>query len=373
MASLQSLSSESWIHSITSNPRRCCKYLGFCACLAIILLSLTWLGDTGTPSDKPLATSAKQPAYLLSNESPISLSVAEPSLEGAGQTFNTSTTAFPPLPPADDQEYVSLCLAIKDQPADLDEFLAHYYYHHGIRRFYVMDDGSDPPLSYTPNFGTPPFAVPRSAVTFTYIPRVPDRPQPFQHIIYADYCIRNFGDRHSWMGFFDSDEFLEMRREITLVDWLQQWEKNDTVGALSVNWITHNSAGQQQRPQSGSRKGFGRCVVDRPDDRNANRENSHVKSFAKTAMFDGVNSVHNMRTAYGTFSVGEKGDECQIKRFPITHDVWALHHYSVKSREQFLEKQQRGSPNNHHAAGEFWDRIEGADDYECPELVAYMP
>lgn len=373
MAHSQSLSNDSWLHFITSNPRRGCKYLGFCACLAFIFLSLTWLRDDERPIDKPLLTSTKPPANIPFKEAPVSSPDSEPGLEDAGPIPNNLTVAFPPLPPADDEEYVSLCLAIKDQPGDLDEFLAHYYYHHGIRRFYVMDDGSDPPLSYTPNFGIPPFAVPRSAVTFTYIPRVPDRPQPFQHTIYADYCIKNFGERHTWMGFFDADEFLEMRRATTLVDWLHQWEKNETVGALSVNWITHNSGGQQKRPQSDTRKGFRRCVVDGPDGRNADKENSHVKSFAKTALFDGVNSVHNMRTAYGTVSVGETGDECMIKRFPITHDMWALHHYSVKSREQFLEKQQRGSPNNHHAAGEFWDRIEDADDYECPELASYVP
>ena len=359
--------------SFTSNARRGCKYLGFCACLAFALLSLTRLRNNETPVAKLLSTSAKPPANVTSTEAPFSLSDSEPSLEGAGPSHNNLTIAFPPLPPADDQEYVSLCLAIKDQPGDLDEFLAHYYYHHGVRRFYVMDDGSDPPLSYTPNFGIPPFGIPRSAVTFTYIPRVPDRPQPFQHTIYTDYCIRRFGERHTWMGFFDSDEFLEMRRETTLVDWLHQWEKNDTVGALSVNWITHNSGGLEKRPQSDTRKGFRRCVVDGPDEKNAGRENSHVKSFAKTALFDGVNSVHNMRTAHGSVSVGEMGDKCEIKRLPITHDMWALHHYAVKSREQFLEKQQRGSPNNHHASGGFWDRIEGADDYECPELAAYVP
>ena len=312
-------------------------------------------------------------AKVQHDEAPLPSPGSEPTLEDAEPTSNNRTLAFPPLPPADDEEYVSLCVAIKDQPGDLDEFLAHYYYHHGIRRFYIMDDGSDPPLSYTPNFGVPPFAVPRSAVTFTYITRVPDRPQPFQHTIYTDYCIKQFGSRHTWMGFVDADEFLEMRRDISLVNWLHQWESNDTVGALSVNWITHNSGGREERPPKDTRKSFMRCVVNGPDERNANGENSHVKSFAKTEFFDGVNSVHYMRTAYGSLSVGEKGDECEIKRLPITHDTWALHHYSVKSRQQFLEKQQRGSPNNHHAVGEFWDRIEGADDYDCPELAAYVP
>ena len=373
MAHLHSPSNDSWLHSITSNPRRGCKYLGFCACLVLVLLSLTEWRDHGKPLDKSLSTSTSPPAKVPSNEAPISSPVSGPALGDAEPISNNLTVAFPPLPPADDEEYVSLCVAIKNQHGDLNEFLVHYYYHHGIRRFYIMDDGSEPPLSYTPDFGIPPFAVPRSAVTFTYITRVPDRPQPFQHTIYNDYCIGNFGDRHTWMGFFDADEFLEMRRDVTLLDWLHRWENNDTVGALSVNWITHNSGGQQKRPQSGTRKGFKRCVVDQPDEKNAERENSHVKTFAKTALFDGVNSVHYMRTADGSLSVGEEGDECEVRRYPITHNTWALHHYVVKSREQFFEKQQRGSPNNHHAAGDFWDKIEGADDYECPELATYVP
>ena len=368
-----------WLYSITSNPRHSFKYLALCACLAFVLLSVTWSRNYHKPLETQLATSTKPSANIPPGKPSILSPEPELGLEDLGPILNNSAilnnsmVAFPPLPPADDEEYLSLCLAIKNQPSDLDEFLTHYYYHHGIRRFYVMDDGSDPPLSYTPNFGIPPFAVPRSAVTFTYIPRIPDRPQPFQHTIYEDYCIGNFGERHTWMGFFDTDEFLEMRGETTLVDWLHQWESNDTVGALSVNWITHNSAGQQKRPQSDTRKGFGRCVVDGPAGYNAEEENSHVKTFAKTALFEGVNSVHNMRTAFGTVSIGEKGDECTIKRVPITHDMWALHHYSVKSYEQFLEKQQRGSPNDHHAVEDFWDMIEGADDYECPELAAYVP
>ena len=368
-----------WLYSITSNPRHSSKYLALCACLAFVLLSLSWSRNYHKPLDTPLAPSTKPSANIppgkpsiLSPEPELGLDDLGPILNNSA-ILNKSMVAFPPLPPADDEEYLSLCLAIKNQPGDLDEFLTHYYYHHGIRRFYVMDDGSEPPLSYTPNFGTPPFAVPRSAVTFTYIPQFSDRPQPFQHTIYEDYCIGNFGERHTWMGFFDTDEFLEMRGETTLVDWLHEWEDNDTVGALSVNWITHNSAGRQKRPQSDTRKGFGRCVVNGPAGYNAEEENSHVKTFAKTALFEGVNSVHNMRTAFGTVSVGEKGDECTIKRSPITHDMWALHHYSVKSHEQFLEKQQRGSPNNHHAVEDFWDMIEGADDYECPELAAYVP
>ena len=47
----------------------------------------------------------------------------------------------------DVEEEVALCLAIKDEYHDLTEWLVHHYNHHGIRRFYIMDDGSHPKMS----------------------------------------------------------------------------------------------------------------------------------------------------------------------------------------------------------------------------------
>lgn len=47
----------------------------------------------------------------------------------------------------DGDEYVAVCIAVKDVANDLVEFFVHHYHHMGIRRFYVMDDGSEPPLS----------------------------------------------------------------------------------------------------------------------------------------------------------------------------------------------------------------------------------
>lgn len=44
--------------------------------------------------------------------------------------------------PADNNEDVAFCMAIKDQYRDLPEFLVRHYRHHGIRRFYIMDDQS---------------------------------------------------------------------------------------------------------------------------------------------------------------------------------------------------------------------------------------
>jgi len=56
-------------------------------------------------------------------------------------------SAIAPFDSGDTAESVALCLAVKDQYADLTEWFMHHHHHLGIRRFYTMDDGSSPPLA----------------------------------------------------------------------------------------------------------------------------------------------------------------------------------------------------------------------------------
>ena len=274
---------------------------------------------------------------------------------------------YPSLPPGDDEEYMSICLMVKNQHLDLPEWFAHYYHHHGIRRFYVMDDGSQPPISILPDYG-----IPNSAITFTYIPRTPieERPEPMQHHIYGDMCMKDYGKRHTWMAFLDADEFLEMRNGQTLMQWLHDWEGNGTVGAVAAQWLAHTSAGLLTRPIGGARKNFDKCVVDDP-----NGENKHVKMFVRTELFQQVHTVHHIGTKDGYLEVGEHGDPTGTVRYPITHDKWALHHYGIKSRQQFLEKQDRGNAN---AVAEpipdsLFENINAANEVDCKELTDYYP
>ena len=46
-----------------------------------------------------------------------------------------------------------------------------------------------------------------------------------------------FGDRHIWMGFLDADEFLEMTGGKPIPDFLRDWARNDTVGAIGVHGL----------------------------------------------------------------------------------------------------------------------------------------
>lgn len=73
-------------------------------------------------------------------------------------------------------EYLAVCLFAKNQAADMVEFFQHHYHELGIRRFYVMDDGSEPPLStFADEYGIPP-----EAIDFIYYPHITDVPQGAQ-------------------------------------------------------------------------------------------------------------------------------------------------------------------------------------------------
>lgn len=409
---------EFWDRPIVFSPKRIVRVLSICVLVTLSLFTVLWIAPGGR-SLKSLAplqyeaadstsltsiqdhnlkglqhttsedTSLKEESHSLSKTSHpeeysypskssdfekqpdldekarLSNKLASPADSGIEATF--TKTPYPPIAPGDDEEYMSICIAVKNQHLDLLEWFPHYYYHHGIRRFYVMDDGSQPPISIVPDYG-----IPRSAITFTYIPRTPieERPEPMHHHIYGNMCIKDHGKRHTWMAFLDADEFLEMRNGQTLMQWLHHWERNDTVGAVAAQWLTHNSAGLLTRPKGGARRNFDKCVVNDP-----NGENKHVKMFVRTELFQQVNNVHHIGTKDGYMEVGEYGDPTGPWRNPVTHDKWALHHYGVKSRQEFIEKQDRGNANAlaKPIPESLWEGVEGMDEVDCKELTEYYP
>lgn len=124
-------------------------------------------------------------------------------------------------------EYIAICMSVKDQFRDMNEFLTHHYYHHNITRFYIMDDGSEPPLS---SFDYP--GIPRSALTFTYSNRA-TRVSHMQLTFY-NWCLERYGDRHKWMAFLDADEYIETPGIETFREVLASFDGNETIGALGI-------------------------------------------------------------------------------------------------------------------------------------------
>jgi hypothetical protein len=78
-------------------------------------------------------TTVPQPFHPHIESPPIAIKQEEEPLGTDGGTLP------PDLIPVG--EYVAICLAVKGQSRDLDEFLTHHYHHTGIRRSHIMEYG----------------------------------------------------------------------------------------------------------------------------------------------------------------------------------------------------------------------------------------
>jgi hypothetical protein len=217
----------------------------------LVMLHFTLL--TLTPHTLDSSTTKNATTTISSQIAPVNLEgtgTFKAFLNGIGISKEPSSKENKEAAQPED-EYVAVCMAVKDQHLDLQEFFIHHYHHLGIRRFYIMDDGSEPPLSSHKDYG-----IPRKHLTFHYYSRK-DRVKGMQHHVY-DTCISLYRDRHTWMAFLDADEMLEMTGEETLREMLKRWEWDRSVGALAVNWKTHGSNGLLMRPES-ARKAFTDC------------------------------------------------------------------------------------------------------------------
>jgi hypothetical protein len=185
--------------------------------------------------------------------------------------------------------------------------------------------------------------------------------------------MRLYGSLHKWIAFIDTDEFIETRVPgETLQTILKELEHNTTVGALNINWRIHSSGDVLTRPDS-VRKAFTKCIAD-PKDSIALwwKDNRLTKAIVKTALYDKPMTPHIYRTLNDSVSVGEHGDQLNTTegvRWPITRDRIALHHYTLKSKQQFSEKLEIWQDKDWR----YWDHIENQEQIDCTEMASYNP
>ncbi|CZR69342.1 uncharacterized protein PAC_19242 [Phialocephala subalpina] len=290
-----------------------------------------------------------------------------------------------------EDEYVAICLAIKDQRRDLPEFLIHHYHHLGIRRYSEL-------------------GIPRSALTFTY----QDQATPNASQLMTSYttCLTKYS-HHPWIAFIDTDEYLEVTsHNETFRQILEEFEVKDNVGALAVSWRMHTSAGFLKRPKEGARKAFTECILDNLDISEVGSGNRYIKSIVRPLRASGPLNAHKfimdeiettkgekdvkkgkeegekkrqtgvydpndpdggnaerlqnsvpMRGSYVT--VGGNGDVVSTEAFRVpTRYRLALHHYAVRS-EEYEERMNTG--NDAQKDQKFWDHV------ECSEMAVYDP
>ncbi|KAK8049914.1 hypothetical protein PG994_011644 [Apiospora phragmitis] len=417
---------------------RCGLICVVCALTLLLIPAMTLYGGAyyatiaAAAANRPVASSAKiipDHRYRggggggdLSSSTLLTMTTESTKAEGSTPSANPEVQQR--------NEYVAICLAVRDQGPDLPEFLQHHYYNIGVRRFYIMDDGSRPPLSSLGRDGG--YGVPAAALTFVYHDESM-RVHDMQHKVYND-CINVWGANHTWMAFIDADEFLDVlgaspppppapatssSSSPSLLSYLwpsssssstassqassstssnkntttggngvggvEEQESSESilreleplphVGALGVNWQMHTSNGRLTRADS-VRAAYTECIYDDPAHRGEGSDNKHIKSIVRVRDYDRPINPHKFALRPPQqVTVGEHNDTVAHFAFrqPITRDRLSLHHYAVKSRQEYEEKIMRSNAMSAPKNEGFWNHVEhDLPHVECKDMLRWI-
>lgn len=156
-----------------------------------------------------------------------------------------------------------------------------------------------------------------------------------------------------WIAFLDADEFLNLKQDASLADFLARYDAS--VSAVAINWRIFGSSGESKR-----RDGYvtDRFVRAAPKGIHLNR---HCKTIARTQDISEAH-IHRCFLQRGRY-VDTDGKDVEIERMGFTPtvklDVAQVNHYVVKSREEFEEKRARGNANRKVGSADKYSSREG--------------
>lgn len=228
------------------------------------------------------------------------------------------------------KETLALIAIVKNETKYLLEWIAHYR-SIGIRNIIIYDnDSNDEGKLFLSRLA--------EADIITLIPwSVNDGTSP-QLSAYAD-AVSRLRDRFEFMAFFDADEFLTLAEGVDINRWLDSLP--DDVGAVAVNQRVFGSSGHKTATADLVTERFTQAAEE------TYRENRWVKSIYRSSCIARVANPHRGMLISGryilpcgtdAFDAGDFGGEA----IEIDFSTMRLHHYIIKSLEEFLEKRDRG-------------------------------
>ncbi len=224
---------------------------------------------------------------------------------------------------------VALCGIVKNEIRSIVEWLAHYKAL-GFTDFVIYDnestDGTSEVLQVLDDAG--------ELLRIEWPHSVGERPQrlAYEHM-----------RKHStvdWIAFFDTDEFLLLRHDDSIADFLRRFD--DDVNAIAVNWVLFNSGGQERYRAMPVIERFTESL------RRSETYGRSMKAIGRRQKLSGA-GIHRVQISEGRYVTPSGADaEFFTGQIMKTHDfaVAALHHYLVKSLEEFEEKRNRGHANS---------------------------
>jgi len=223
---------------------------------------------------------------------------------------------------------VTACLINKDEGRYLAEWLAHY-----------LTLGFDRVLLYDNDSRADTLAAERACAASD--PRITVIPWP--DVLDLSPQITAYDDalkrcETEWISFFDTDEFLVLKKHRSIQSYLA--EAPGRAGAVAINWLLFGSSGEKYyRPEPVTMR-FRRCSSKAV-------ANTHVKCIARKAGCASIGHAHSPALKRGYVYV-----DSDLKPFALdgrafnaaySYETAQLNHYVLRSREEFEAKRRRGS------------------------------
>jgi hypothetical protein len=219
--------------------------------------------------------------------------------------------------------YSSVCLIVKNDHDLLPEWLEHYR-RLGFDHIYLIDNGTTPPHREKLQG-----LIDSGYLTYMYATQYPFQVQGY------NYVLNQFRNETIWLAYFDSDEFLVLKKHANINDFLREYED---YAAVSVVWYLFGSSGHLTH-QSNTIESYNKRV------RHGDFENGqyHFKSIImtdRTTFF----ICHHGEYISGYTAVDETKTPTNGP-FPkeIHTNSIQLNHYVIRSLEDFQEKSKRRS------------------------------
>ena len=214
---------------------------------------------------------------------------------------------------------VALCCRIRDEAPFLREFV-EYYLAAGVNHFFFYEKLSQD--NYREILA--PYVVAGLVTLFDNWPKIPVSPSAEE-----DCILRSIG-RFEWIGFIDADEFVVMRDNQSIGEFLSHF--NDRP-AVALHWQMYGSNGHKLRPNAAVIAAYTRRQAI-PD--------FHVKCFVRPE------SVSRYRNPHSWYYRGMRLAVTEIGRriagsisIPASAERAWINHYHHKSDQDYFEKASR--------------------------------
>jgi hypothetical protein len=221
----------------------------------------------------------------------------------------------------------ALCGIVKDAEAYLDEWV-DYHFGLGFHTIYLIDNSPKHELqSWQDKRRNAGYSV-----------RVLPKPGSHRQMYGYHMCAAEFQKDHTFMAFFDVDEFLVLKKHIRVDDMLAD---HLTEGSLAISWFIFGSGDTSMYAPLPVTKRFQYRDGETPKTRHQSQW-SNVKAILKLEDYGNYpKSPHSMKTKRGGWKDTNGGgsfDKIGAVNQDRPTDVAVIHHYKYLSPKEFLWK-----------------------------------